>query len=61
MEHTIILKLTSIEIETLGEMLDVLRNTQGDGTLDDAHDDALVSLNDKIEEAIKTQPTDADI
>lgn len=49
------LELTDQEIHVLTVMVDgPMRDTQGDGeTFDDEHDDALVTLNDKIEAAIR--------
>lgn len=48
------LRLTDIEAEVLADMVDeVLRAIQGDGSLPDEQDDALVTLNDKIENALR--------
>ena len=44
-----LLDLTVSETEALEVVLDDARHRQGDGSLPDYLDDALVSLNDKIE------------
>jgi hypothetical protein len=48
------LDLTGREASLLHRLTDdVLRDIQGDGTLSDKDDDALVTLNDKLTEATK--------
>ena len=50
----ITLNLTTREALILRELLDgEMRDKQGDGSLDDEADDALVELNDKIDLALE--------
>lgn len=54
MTNRLTLDLTDLQIQVLAYVVDNhLRDIQGDGTMSDEADDALVELNDAIEHAIR--------
>ena len=54
MTKRLTVELTDMEIHVLAHVIDnELRDKQGDGSMSDEADDALVSLNDKLEAAIR--------